>query len=72
MEQNMKLRTIVACFLCNCLALHVSNASAEERNRGQNVRALMTDNFSIEIDRSADFVWEQVKNLYIDGERYRQ
>lgn len=68
----MKLRTIVACFLCNCLALHVSNANAEERNHGQNVRALMTDNFSIKIDRRADFVWQQVKNLYIDGERYRQ
>lgn len=48
-----------------------SQATAED-GAVETVSALMTDNFSVEIDRGVEFVWEQVKRLYIDGDRYRQ
>lgn len=54
------------------LVAATSNQVRAEEPSGQTVRPLMTDNFSIEIDRDADFVWEQIKRLYIEGDRYRQ
>lgn len=35
------------------------------------VRALMTDDHDVHIDRDPDLVWSEIKRLYVEGDRYR-